>query len=949
KHQQPVPLGAAGELYIGGDGLALGYLNNPELTAERFVENPFDPQGGSRLYRTGDLVRYLPDGTIAFIGRIDNQVKIRGFRIELGEVEAALSLHPSVNEVVVMVREINPGEKHITAYLTVSGENTLETSDIRAWTKTKLPEFMRPSFYIFLDAMPLTANGKIDRKQLPEPEWTNPASDKGYMEPRNQVEELIANIWSQVLGVEKVGIHDNFFELGGHSLLATRVISRLREAFGIEQTVRSIFEHPTIAAWSEQGAALHLGEKEAIGGSIQPVSRQRNLPLSFAQQRLWFFDQFMPESPMYNIPSALRLQGELDIVAWENSLQAIILRHESLRTTFHEIDGQSIQVIHPHLDWKMDILDLRDLSAETKEKKIEQLAEAEAARAFSLGQGPLIRATMIQTDDQSYVFLINMHHIISDGWSMGIFYRELLANYEAFSKQETPELADLPIQYADFATWQREWLDGEILEQQVAYWKEKLSGAEPLLALPTDRSRPAVQSYKGAIYTKTFSADLLAKLKVLSQESNSTLFMTLLAAFQTLLYRYSGQEDIVVGSPVAGRNRQETENLIGFFVNTLALRTNVTGDVTFTELLARVRETALEAYAHQDLPFEKLVDELQLERSLSYSQLFQIMFVLQNFPLEEATTSGIQLTPLDSERHLTTSKFDLTLTMREQADGLVASFEYSTDLFDRSTIERMTGHLQNLLEAIIAQPEQSIEKLDLLRESERNKQVIELNNTASDYPRDKTVPQLFAETAAQYPNRIAVVAGEEQLTYAELEAKANQLANYLQKQGVEKGTFVGLCVERSSDMLVGMLGILKAGGAYVPLDPAYPQERLAFMLADAQISILLTQEHLADRWQGQELSILNLDLAEEKWTEESTVAPQVDMSADSLAYVIYTSGSTGTPKGVLVVHRGIVRLIKNTNYVTITEEDVFLQASTVSFDAATFEIWGALLNGAKLV
>ncbi|WJQ84451.1 linear gramicidin non-ribosomal peptide synthetase LgrC [Brevibacillus brevis] len=949
KHQQPVPLGAAGELFIGGDGLALGYLNNPELTAERFVENPFDPQGGSRLYRTGDLVRYLADGTLAFIGRIDNQVKIRGFRIELGEVEAALSLHPSVNEVVVMVREMKSGEKHVTAYFTVSGDNTLETSDLRAWTKTKLPEFMRPSFYIFLDAMPLTANGKIDRKRLPEPEWTNPASDKGYMEPRNQVEELIANIWSQVLGVEKVGIHDNFFELGGHSLLATRVISRLREAFGIEQTVRSIFEHPTIAAWSEQGAALHLGEKEAIGGSIQPVSRQNNLPLSFAQQRLWFFDQFMPGSPMYNIPSALRLQGELDVVAWEKSLQAIILRHESLRTTFHEIDGQSIQVIHPQIDWKMDILDLRDLPAEKKEQEIEQLAEAEAARAFTLGQGPLIRATMIQTDDHAYVFLINMHHIISDGWSMGIFYRELLANYEAFRKQETLELAELPIQYADFASWQREWLEGERLEQQVTYWKEKLSGAEPLLALPTDRSRPALQSYKGAIYTRTFSADLLTKLKVLSQESNSTLFMTLLAAFQILLYRYSGQEDIVVGSPVAGRNRQETENLIGFFVNTLALRTNVTGDVTFTELLARVRETALEAYAHQDLPFEKLVDELQLERSLSYSQLFQVMFVLQNFPLEEAVASGIQLTPLDSERHLTTSKFDLTLTMREQADGLVASFEYSTDLFDRLTIERMTGHLQNLLEAIISQPEESIEKLDLLRESERNKQVVELNNTASEYPREKNVPQLFAETAAQYPDRIAVVAGEEQLTYAELEAKANQLAHYLQKQGVEAGTFVGLCVERSLAMLVGMLGILKAGGAYVPLDPAYPEERLAFMLADAQISILLTQEHLADKWQGQELTILNLDHAAEQWAEESTLAPQVDMTADSLAYVIYTSGSTGRPKGVLVVHRGIVRLIKNTNYVTITEEDVFLQASTVSFDAATFEIWGALLNGAKLV
>ncbi|WP_141254292.1 condensation domain-containing protein, partial [Brevibacillus parabrevis] len=772
KHKQPVPYGVAGELYIGGDGLALGYLNNPELTAERFVENPFDPQKGSRLYRTGDLVRYLPNGTIEFIGRIDNQVKIRGFRIELGEVEAALALHPEVSETVVMARENDRGEKHLTAYVTVAKDDAPEVADLQAWLKTKLPEYMVPSVYVFLDAMPLTANGKIDRRRLPEPEWGNRSETKAYTEPRNQAEELIASIWSQVLGVEKVGIHDNFFELGGHSLLATRVISRLREVFGVEQSVRSIFEHPTIAAWSEQTAALQLGEPGTDGSStqIQPVPRDGALPLSFAQQRLWFFDQLMPDNPMYNIPFALRLQGELDVAAWEKSLQAIIARHESLRTTFTDIDGQAVQVIHPQLDWKLDTVDLRDRSSEEKQQASARLAADDAARPFDLRQGPLMRATMIRTEEQAHVFLINMHHIVSDGWSVGVFLRELFAQYEAYSKGEVPQLAPMPIQYADFAAWQREWLEGEVLEQQVAYWKEKLGGAEPLLALPTDRPRPAVQSYEGATYTTSFSHDLLAKLKKLSKEANTTLFMTLLAAFQTLLYRYSGQEDIVVGSPVAGRNRQETEKLIGFFVNTLALRTNLSGDLPFTELLARVRETALAAYAHQDVPFEKLVDELQLERSLSYSQLFQVMFVLQNFPLEDVETAGLHVAPVDTESHLTTSKFDLTLTMREKEDTLVAAFEYSTDLFDRTTIERMAEHLQHLLASIVTQPEASLDQLALLGESEWNRLVVEQNETATDYPRDKTAHQLFAETATRHPERIAAVAGDQQLTYAELEA-----------------------------------------------------------------------------------------------------------------------------------------------------------------------------------
>ncbi|WP_139488459.1 non-ribosomal peptide synthase/polyketide synthase [Brevibacillus dissolubilis] len=950
---QPVPVGVPGELYIGGDGLAIGYLNRPELTEERFVHNPFAADPEARLYRTGDLVRYLPDGVIEFIGRIDQQVKIRGFRIELGEIEEQLRKHPAVREAVVIAREDKPGDKRLVAYVTTHEQQAADTAQLTGWIKDRLPDYMVPAAVVSLDELPLTPNGKVDRRALPAPDWGTLSSSEAYVAPRNPMEELVCNIWSQVLGVETVGIHSNFFELGGHSLLATQTLSRLREVFGIHLPMRTLFESATVAELCEQIKLMLQGDTGVATTPITQASRTEHLPLSYAQQRLWFFDRFMPESAVYNIPTAIRLDGALDAQAWEASLQAVIARHESLRTTFSDINGQAIQVIHPQIDWEMGFCDLRHLPAEHKEEEVQRLASMDADQPFNLSQGPLLRASLIRTEEETHIFLLNIHHIISDGWSMGILMNELLTIYEATLNGETADLPALPIQYADYSVWQRDWLQGEVLEKQLSYWKEKVSGCEPLLALPTDRPRPAMQTYEGSRHTVTFSADLSEQLQALCREENATLFMTLLAAFQTLLYRYTGQQDILVGSPVAGRSHQETESLIGFFINTLVMRTDMSEEPTFRELLARVRETALEAYAHQDLPFEKLVDELQLERSLSYTPLFQVMFALQNFQLASEQAAGIRISSYETEQDEVTSKFDITLTMVETTDGLMATFEYNRNLFDQATIERMVEHFRTLLESITADPDESIELLAILPEEESEQLLVEWNGTETAYPRDKTVDQLFHEAASKWQDRPAVVAGEISLSYAELERRANQVANYLRKQGVTAGSLVGISAERSVEMIAGLIGILKAGAAYVPLDPAYPQERLAYMMEDADVSILVTQAHLVEKLPIGERTVICLDRDWSVITQESDQAPanETDSSAagERLAYVIYTSGSTGTPKGVLTPHCGIVRLVTDTNYVTISEDDVFLQASTVSFDAATFEIWGALLNGAKLV
>ena len=944
KNQNPVPIGVPGELYVGGGGVGRGYLNRPELTAERFIPNPFRYGTAANLYRSGDLARFLPNGDIEYLGRIDTQVKIGGYRIEPGEIEFVLSQHPAVRETVVVAREDVPGDKRLVAYIIALAEQRPTVDDLNDFLRTKLPNYMVPSIFVFLDSLPLTPNGKVDRRALPVPDQTRPELVEIYVAPRTQVEEMVAAIWAQVLGLEKVGIRDNFFDLGGQSLLATQVISRVREAFQFDVALSSLFKKPTVAGLAECIEESRKSETvQAL--PIIPMPRDGDLPLSFAQQRLWFLDQLEPNSSAYNFLSAQRLNGSLDIGALDQSLNEIVRRHEALRTTFSTVGGQPVQKISPSLSLPLTLVDLSHLPDSEREAEVGELSNEEAQRPFDLAHGPLVRATLLRLNDEDHVLLLTIHHIVSDGWSMGVLFRELSVLYEAFSNGNPSPLEELPVQYADFAQWQRNWLQGEVLEIQLGYWKTHLDN-NPTLQLLTDRPRPAVQSYRGATQSIALSRELIEALKTLSRQQGVTLFMTLLGAFQSLLYRYTGQDDVVVGSPIAGRNRTEIEGLIGFFVNNLVLRTDFSRNPTFKEILSRVREVALGAYAHQDVPFEKLVEALQPERNLSHSPLFQIMFAVENVPTQLLELSGLAVSPVDIKGG--TAKFDLQLSIADE-QAFKAKVQYNTDLFDALTITRLLGHFQTLLEGIVADPDQRISELPMLSEAEKRQLLIEWNDTRTSYPRDKCIHQLFEEQVERTPNATAVVFEDGQLTYRELNKRANQLAQYLRKLGVGPEVLVGICVERSLEIIIGLLGILKAGGAYVPLDPAYPKERLAFMLDDTQAPVLLTQQRLIETLPEHNARVVCVDRDWKEIEKEAEESPDNKVTAENLAYVIYTSGSTGKPKGVEVPHRGILRLLFGVEYVQLDATQTFLHLAPISFDAATFELWGALLHGAKCV
>ena len=787
---QPVPLGVAGELYIGGESLARGYINQPELTAKRFIINPFS-NGEQRLYKTGDRVRYLSDGDIEFLGRLDDQVKIRGYRIELGEISTALNQHPAVRESVVIAREETSTEKRLVAYI-VPTSHSISDNDFRNFLKAKLPEYMIPTSFVILKALPLTANGKLDRNALPAPEEVV-SRETTFIAPRTPVEEVLAGIWAQLLGVPQVSIDDNFFDLGGHSLLATQVISRIRTTFGIEMSLPQLFESANLAALAAQIEIAMRGEQQEIA-NITPASRKKNLPLSFAQQRLWFFDQFEPGSPSYNLPRTVRLQGKLNIDALSASLNEIIKRHEILRTSFAISNGQPIQVISPSVSLQLPIIDLQHIPQEQREAELYRLAKEEAQTGFDLTQAPLLRAKLLRLDAEDHVILLTFHHIVSDGWSTDILIREVAALYTAFCAGRPSPLPQLPIQYADFAVWQRQWLEGEALKNQLAYWHKQLSGELPILQLPTDRSRPTVQTYSGKTLSFVLPKSLSDELKTLSKQEGVTLFMTLLAAFKTLLYRYTNQTDILVGSPIANRNRAEIENLIGFFVNTLVLRSNLSDNPTFYDLLKQVREVALGAYTHQDLPFEKLVEEIQPKRNLSHNPLFQVMFVLQNAPMKQLELPGLEVKPLKNNG--TTAKFDLTLVIEDVEQGLITNWEYNTDLFDDITISRLAANFEVLLKEIVANPHQQICELPLLTATEEQ-QLLEWSQGEISLQPEICLHQLFEAQVEKTPDAVAVVFENEKLTYRELNTRANQLAHYLQRLGVGKEVLVGICVERS--------------------------------------------------------------------------------------------------------------------------------------------------------
>ena len=941
-----LPIGVAGNLHIGGVGLARGYVGRPDLTAEKFVPDPFSGEPGARLYKTGDLARNLPDGSIECVGRMDYQVKIRGFRIELGEIEGTLGQHPAVGAAIVVVQEDGPGGKRLVAYVAAKGETRPTADELRGFLKEKLPEHMVPAVFVLLDAFPLTANGKMDRRALPTPDGRRPELDEAFVACRTPTEERLAEIWSHVLGVERVGIYDNFFQLGGHSLLATQVVSRIREAFQVEIPLRRLFEAPTVAGLAE---SIDAGRGAGLQAPpIVPVPRDGELPLSFAQQRLWFIDQLEPGCSVYNFPAAVRLKGPLNVVALKQSLNEIVRRHEALRTTFAIVEGRPVQVIAPLLTLPLPIVDLRGLPETERETEVRRLVTNEAQRPFDLAKGPLVRATVLGLGQNEHVGLLTMHHIVSDGWSTGILIREMAVLYEAFSSGTPASLPELPIQYADFAHWQRQWLAGEVLETQLTYWKQQLGGAPPLMELPTDHPRPPLQSFRGTHHSVTLPNDISAGLKALSQQHGVTLFMTLLAAFKVVLHSYTSQDDIIIGTPIANRNRLEIEGLIGFFVNTLVLRTDLSGDPTFGDVLRRVRDVCLGAYAHQDLPFERLVEELHLARDVSRNPLFQVMFVLQNARSEPLELPGLKLTPVEVDSG--TTHFDLTLHIADTGHELIATLAYNTDLFETASIVRMLKHFTTLLETICASPDRRLSELPLLTEPERRQLLLEWNATRAVQPNELCIHQLFEAQSGRTPEAIAVVFDGEWLTYGELNRRANQLANHLRVLGVGPEVPVAICLKHSLEAVIGLLGILKAGGVYVPLDPAYPKERLAFMLEDAAAPVLLTQQLLIAGLPRNSAKMVCLDSDWETISQESAETPICSTMPENLAYVIYTSGSTGRPKGVLVSHGSIAEhCLTVQRHYELNSSDKVLQFASLSFDVSLEQILPTLVVGARLV
>ncbi|WP_164003037.1 non-ribosomal peptide synthetase, partial [Pyxidicoccus caerfyrddinensis] len=943
ERMQPVPTGVPGELFIGGAGVARGYLHRPELTAEKFVPDAFGTTPGGRLYRTGDKARWLAHGELEYLGRIDFQVKLRGLRIELGEIETALEEVAGVRRAVVLAREDVPGNQRLVAYV-VGGAEASE-GVLREALKARLPQYMVPSAFVALETMPLTSNGKVDRRALPAPESSASASE--YVAPRTPTEEILASLWAALLRVEKVSAQDDFFALGGHSLLATQVVSRVRSSLGVELPLRALFEAPTVAALAARIDSARESAQGLVAPAIVPVPRTGPLPLSFAQQRLWFIDQLEPGGSSYSIPRFIRMQGSLDVGALRLSFEELVRRHEALRTTFLQQEGQPLQLISSHAELSLPVVDLSAMEPEAAREELQRRLREDTLRPFDLATGPLVRASMWKLGPAEHVLSLNLHHIVSDGWSMGVLVRELVSFYGAFSSGQSPQLPPLPIQYADFASWQRDWLQGAVLQGQLDYWKQQLSGAPALLELPTDRPRPAVQSQRGALLPVHLPLPLSEALSAFCQREGVTPFMALLAVWQLLLARYSGQDDVTVGSPIAGRTRGETEGLIGFFVNTLVLRSHVQPQATFRELLAHVRASTLAAYEHQHLPFEKLVEELQPQRSLSHSPLFQVMLVLNNAPPAELSLAGLSFVPLEREAEAT--KFDLTLSLTQTPRGLSGSLSYRTDLFDASTVSRMVEHLQTLLEATLASPGARVGELPLLSPSERTRLLESFNATTELLSSEEPLHTLIAEQAARHPERPALACEGQVLTYGELDARANQLAWHLRALGVGPESCVALCLERSVEMVVALLAVWKAGGAYVPLDPAQPALRLQALVEEVSAPVVVTVSAFAASFVASHVSAVLLDEDSRLLTGLSTEAPPRQVHPENVAYVLFTSGSTGRPKGVAVSHGQLAHYVHSaTQRLDLKDCESFALVSTFVADLGNTVLFPALCTGGLL-
>ncbi|HEV7509092.1 MAG TPA: non-ribosomal peptide synthase/polyketide synthase [Thermoanaerobaculia bacterium] len=961
--QEPVPAGVPGELYVGGAGLARGYLARPDLTAERFVPDPFadaaqGDQPGERLYRTGDLARWLPDGNLEYLGRGDTQVKVRGYRIELSEVETALARHPAVLQAVAGVRGgetggSGAGARRLAAWCVFREGEEPSWTELRAFLAATLPDFMVPTLWMRLDALPLTNSGKVDRRGLPAPEMSA-GTGGGFAPPATPLEELLAGIWSLVLGVERVGLHDSFFDLGGHSLLATQVISRVREACAVDLPLRRLFEAPTLEELARAVEAARESGAEAPA-PILPIDRAAEPPLSFAQERLWFLDRLEGGGgSVYNVPLTLRLEGRLDAAALAAALREVVRRHETLRTVFPERDGEPAQEIAPasaSSDWVLPQVDLAVLSAAAREAERARLAAAESRRPFDIARGPLLRAVLLRLGPADHALLLTLHHIVSDLWSLGVLMREVTALYGSALDGAPSPLPELGIQYADFAAWQRRLLSGERLERQIGYWRWQLQGLPAALDLPTDHPRPAVMTASGAQRPFRLDGALSARVGALARNEGATTFMVLASALLALLARLSGQQDLAIGAPIANRNRLETEGLIGFFVNTLVLRADLGRNRTVRDLLRQLRETTLGAYAHQDLPFEKLVEELQPERDLSRTPFFQAALVVQNAPLAPLVLPDLALSP--EEAPAGTSKFDLSLIFSDvSAEGFGGWLEYRTDLFEAATIARWLGHFTNLLEGLTSASGMPVEDLPLLSAGEMHQVLGEWSETATDFDPFVPVHLQIAARAAEAPGALALVADGLRLTYGELAGRAFGLARRLRALSVGPETRVPVLMERSAAMVVAQLAVLAAGGAFAPLDPAHPRERLEWQLADAwsgqEARVLLTQEGL-DLPDPQGATVVRVGPGGTGEGDENEPWDGVHVEPENAAYVIYTSGSTGRPKGVVISHRGLAKVTAwYRQAFGLSRADRTTQVAAPGFDATVIEIWPALAAGASL-
>ncbi|RBL90062.1 non-ribosomal peptide synthetase [Chitinophaga flava] len=923
-HLQPV--GVVGEICISGAGLARGYLNQPALTAEKFVSHPFIP--GERLYRTGDLGRWQSDGNIVYLGRKDDQVKVRGYRIELGEIETVLHRYPGVEAVVVTARAQGDGDKVLVAY--VACKEPLDNISLRSYLKSQLPDYMVPGYFVRLSALPLLPNGKINKKALPAPEADQLSNGREYEAPRNELESRLADIWSELLGQEQVSVKDNFFELGGHSLKATRLSSRIYKAFEVKVTLKELFTHPVL----EDLAGLIAGAQKSVVINIPVVPEQSSYVLSSAQRRLWVLSQFEEGSIAYNMPGVFEFEGTVNIDALSQSFDTLIARHESLRTVFRGTeDGEVRQHILSTPAFKIDQQDLRNAD----ETRIQAAVQASVSRPFDLSAGPLLRAELFRINEDKWVFVYVMHHIISDGWSMEVLIRELLQLYHAYAEGQVNPLSPLRIHYKDYAVWQQQQLQSESHREHKNYWLQQLGGELPVLELPADKPRPAVKTYNGASISRTIPSAVAAGLKALCQSTGSTLFMGLLGAVKALLYRYTGQEDIIVGSPVAGREHSDLEGQIGFYVNTLALRTQFSGTGSYKELLSQIKQTTLDAYQHQSYPFDELVDELPLQRDMSRSALFDVLVVMEHgsgASLVERgfSGSGLRVRVLEGNREL--SKFDLQFSFIAEQERIVVKVTYNTDLYETATIGQLAHHLERLLAAMLAHPDTPVGKLDYLGKPGRQ-QLLAFNSPAASLPAS-TLVAAFRHQASATPDNTALVFEQVRLTYQELNEASERLGAYLRATyGLQADDLVGIQLERSEWMIIALLGILKAGAAFVPIDPAYPQERIDYITADSRCRVVINQQELN-----------NYLLSSYSNTHQQL--EDVNTSSD-LAYIIYTSGSTGRPKGVMISHGSLYGYITTIGKAYgITSEERVLQLSNFAFDASVEQIMVSLLHGASL-